>query len=798
MSRKLWTQGCDLVFSGSSRTTDFYRSEEFEREFGRRKACVWGSDAHSEEQLFAPDGDRFCWIKADPTFSGLRQLTNEPDRVHIGERPPGDETQLQRIWVKNVAVARTGPLEDGEQWFDAVDVPLNKKLVAIIGNKGSGKTALADVLGLLGNATTGWEHFGFLKEGRFLGKAKSAKRARAFEGRCTWSTGNERTASLDASPIGERPEELTYLPQGYLEEICASPSSTDLFEAELERVIFSHVDEASRLGRRTLAELIEFKTEELLREKSVDKAEIRNLNRRLCELRELQRPAALASLGQQIEEKLTQLKTLEEARPKEVAPPSAPAAGEESEAANRVAATKEQLAELEVAIEQNRAHLKKAKDRQARLQKLGIAVDSLESAWTRFRDQHASSFVDVGLDMDACVKIQIDKAPLEKARRTCDADLQGIVERLNVDVSDSIAARHRALSAKLEEQKRSLDAPQREYEQYQKDVLAWNSKKQEVLGSAESVGSLKQLEAQRRYLETGLPGEIDDVQRARTECLAHLFGNTNARMRAREELFEPVLKFVGRSSVIPSEFRPEFRVALDSEELVSEFFAIVSNGAAGAFRGKEEGRRELKKIIGDDAFATFESTKTTLDSIERALGFHGSECEGAPADVAKQLKQGKKPVDVLNLLYSLEYLRPTYELRLGNRRLSELSPGERGLLLLVFYLVVDKSQTPLILDQPEENLDNQSIKTVLVPCLREAKRRRQVVMVTHNPNLAVVCDAEQIIVARIDRSDGNRITYEAGSIEHAQTNQDLLDILEGTEPAFKNRERKYRTAGSLT
>jgi hypothetical protein len=65
-------------------------------------------------------------------------------------------------------------------------------------------------------------------------------------------------------------------------------------------------------------------------------------------------------------------------------------------------------------------------------------------------------------------------------------------------------------------------------------------------------------------------------------------------------------------------------------------------------------------------------------------------------------------------------------------------------------------------------------------------------MVTHNPNLAVVCDSEQIIHASIDKKDGNRVTYISGSIESPEINKHLIDVLEGTRPAFDNRNSKYR------
>jgi len=125
------------------------------------------------------------------------------------------------------------------------------------------------------------------------------------------------------------------------------------------------------------------------------------------------------------------------------------------------------------------------------------------------------------------------------------------------------------------------------------------------------------------------------------------------------------------------------------------------------------------------------------------------------------------------------------------KTLEQLSPGERGNLLLIFYLLIDRDDIPLVIDQPEENLDNHTVYRTLVPCVKEAKRRRQVIMVTHNPNLAVVCDAEQIIAAEIRKDRGNEVTYLSGSIEDPAINQKIVDILEGTRPAFNKRDAKY-------
>lgn len=122
--------------------------------------------------------------------------------------------------------------------------------------------------------------------------------------------------------------------------------------------------------------------------------------------------------------------------------------------------------------------------------------------------------------------------------------------------------------------------------------------------------------------------------------------------------------------------------------------------------------------------------------------------------------------------------------------MAELSPGERGIVLLIFYLALSKESKPIIIDQPEDNLDNQSVFSKLVPCICRAKQRRQVIVVTHNPNIAVACDAEQVIYCEMDKNT-YQIQYHAGSIENPEIKNHLVDVLEGTMPAFDLRRQKY-------
>ena len=102
---------------------------------------------------------------------------------------------------------------------------------------------------------------------------------------------------------------------------------------------------------------------------------------------------------------------------------------------------------------------------------------------------------------------------------------------------------------------------------------------------------------------------------------------------------------------------------------------------------------------------------------------------------------------------------------------------------------------PLIIDQPEGNLDNHTVAKVLVECIKKARKRRQVFIVTHNPNLAVVCDADQIVYADMDKTNNNTITYKTGSLENPNMNKSVTDVLEGTLWAFRVRDKKYSVSG---
>jgi ABC-type cobalamin/Fe3+-siderophores transport system ATPase subunit len=131
---------------------------------------------------------------------------------------------------------------------------------------------------------------------------------------------------------------------------------------------------------------------------------------------------------------------------------------------------------------------------------------------------------------------------------------------------------------------------------------------------------------------------------------------------------------------------------------------------------------------------------------------------------------------------------PNGKLRYVNRDFSRLSLGQQQSVLLALMLS-SESNAPLIIDQPEDNLDGEFIYHSLVPVLRLAKERRQVIIVTHNANIAVLGDAEQIAVLKSTSEKG--VIVSRGSIDDPTTREAACSILEGAKEAFQRRAKIY-------
>ncbi len=143
--------------------------------------------------------------------------------------------------------------------------------------------------------------------------------------------------------------------------------------------------------------------------------------------------------------------------------------------------------------------------------------------------------------------------------------------------------------------------------------------------------------------------------------------------------------------------------------------------------------------------------------------------------------------------------------------LLSMSPGKKGTVLLILFLEISSSDHPILIDQPEDNLDNRTIYELLCMMIKDNKKDRQIIIVSHNANLVVATDSENIIVANQEgqgvelKIDRYKFEYINGALENTMTKnseidnilrcqgikEHVCDILEGGNEAFKQRERKY-------
>lgn len=147
-------------------------------------------------------------------------------------------------------------------------------------------------------------------------------------------------------------------------------------------------------------------------------------------------------------------------------------------------------------------------------------------------------------------------------------------------------------------------------------------------------------------------------------------------------------------------------------------------------------------------------------------------------------------------LFSTDHIGLRYSIDYDGIDITRLSPGTRGIVLLLLYLALDEADDrPLIIDQPEENLDPKSIFDELVGLFQAAKSKRQVIIVTHNANLVVNADADQVIIASVGpHTTGSLppITYVSGGLHDSDIRTSVCQILEGGERAFIERARRLR------
>lgn len=760
------------------------------------RLAVSGSDAHcfigtpgsNDKRGYGdfPSGKK-TWIKADPTFRGLKQAIREPaKRSYIGDKPPKvQEVESNKTYyIESIEITKTGDKDGVGQWFDGCDIPLNPDLVAIIGNKGSGKSALADVIATLGNSKQS-KHFSFLRRDRFLGK--TGEPARHFTGTLTWCDESTEARPLNEPPSEEKAELVRYIPQGYFEELCNEHVSrkSDAFEKELRSVIFSHASEDMRLGALDFDQLTEQQEQSLRNRLSEYRKELALANASIVRIEEQLQPIELKKLTDLLLLKGKQIEEHDKLKPVEVAAPTDALSPEQKQAAEGLAAASQQIEAAKKRTLEIAGETTELAKRQKAIANIREQLRLLQRAFDQAQNAVSDDLKLLGFAWSDLAAIDIKTSALDK-RSTELAMKQGELKTESEQLAEN-------LKTYTETQQRftaKLNAPQQQFESYQRQVAEWNSKRDELIGSPTEPESKVGLETRVEQIKA-LPDQLKELEAKRLQLSGEIFDTLDAQRTARADLFKPVQDLIQNNGLIREDYRLQFQATLaaSADAIADQLFALIKQ-TWGDFRGQDEALSTIRKLFDSHDLNTRDGALTFVGTLQEKV-LEAAKASGSPAGIFNLVKKGQSAAAVYDLIFGLNFLEPRYSLLFQDAQIEQLSPGQRGALLLIFYLLVDKGKTPIILDQPEENLDNETVFRLLVPVLSEAKKQRQIIMVTHNPNLAVVCDAEQIIHARFDRASDSTIDYDSGAIEDTGLNDAVVTVLEGTKPAFENRSGKY-------
>lgn len=718
------------------------------------------------------------WVKGALCFDTLRQACIDPaGRAFVGASPPSAAIPSQIISQVEIK---------GATWARTPRIPLNPGLVAIIGARGSGKTALADMLAAGCDALP--DHSGRAIDSpsaSFVERAGELLRGAEVE--VAWQTGGVEVRALDGSGYdGWSPPRARYLSQQFVEALCSASGVTDALLREIERVIFESHPSLERDGAVDFGELLEMRSTRFRQARDREQVALVQLSERIsAELeKDRQAPGILASITQKtgLVERYTQ------DRAKLVTP------GSEARVAG--------LAALAAAAEKVRSYLRFYANQEQALLGLRDEVADLRQnqapeTLRRAKERHAASkmkdadwsafLIDYTGDVDT---------QLIQHLASCRTNAQRWKGAAPVALSDPNAAyvaegadlgvlSLAMLDAEIDRLQKLISADTETQRQFQ-------ALSKRIVEESATVDALKE----RLTDAQGAKTRARELLEERKAAYVRVFEALVSEQQVLEDLYRPLMDRLSASSSTLRKL--SFNVARVAD--VAQWAGVAESELVdlrrqGPFRGRGTllpYAEELLKAAWEtgNAQAAGEAMAEFRNRYQEDLLDHATVSKTNGVDFRAWSKR------FAQWLYSTDHIQIRYGIDYDGVDIRKLSPGTRGIVLLLLYLALDDADDrPLIIDQPEENLDPKSVFDELVGLFIAAKSKRQVIMVTHNANLVINTDADQIIIAEAgphQRGELPEITYTSGGLENAAIRKAVCDILEGGEDAFRERARRLR------
>ncbi|MGD0028292.1 MAG: TrlF family AAA-like ATPase [Candidatus Bathyarchaeia archaeon] len=272
--------------------------------------------------------------------------------------------------------------------------------------------------------------------------------------------------------------------------------------------------------------------------------------------------------------------------------------------------------------------------------------------------------------------------------------------------------------------------------------------------------------------------EIKEKEKEQNELTKELFDNCiqmiNENIAQASFLNKHIKTFESGNNELLTNIKFKVGSTVDFATYCENLYDVIDKRSIS----EEELARNLNKSIINPVNLLLETSKLDYDELKN--GF----CE-IENYLKPKLRKKSSNYDLKNALFKVP-INTSFNITFDEKPLEKLSMGQRAIVLLQIILAYDDK--PLLIDQPEEALDNVYIYDQLVSAFRNAKKKRQIIIATHNANLVVNTDSEQIIIANYKNDE---ISYSVGTIENPPTQELIKKILEGGKEAFERREEKY-------
>ena len=633
-----------------------------------------------------------CWIKADPTFEGLKQIIYEPEeRVRIQENNPKldyDKSHFSSIIFKN----NEKIFKDDELYFDksTQEIPLNPNLVAIIGGRGEGKSMLMKYISTSFAIETIETNDNFLKSGNIeVIHSKTIK--------------NEKESlSFPIVNNTKHPLDFIYISQGELKNIIETRQLTEgirkmtnireiVFDQNLNKEIYDRLTELHNI--EDFLSDSQNNLEELKKQEKSQRQFIENIitkeNREKLE----QYTKILESINIKTDNK-RQLLNLEDIFHKK-----------EIELNENISSMNKRYNFNIPTVQKELTFKLQFEKTQELLRSIEEHLVSLNQEKEKIRSEFNQFYTG---DLTTLLK-DVDKYQNELSL------ISDKIERVN-EATEKKKELFAVIFKDIESQLSLVSQIKEEYNEQEKSILEdWERFK--------NIEQREDLNSQQKRIMQALLQDLD---------------------------IEPVTEF-------------------NKEAFYNEIYHCI-NGSEWRVKNNKQAQEDYFKVVNLDTY--FQFVKENYFEVYYERGIYGNTLK----DILFKEEKRRKYIKVYPIL------------KYKGKNLHKISIGQKGTVYLKMKLATEAFSKPIIFDQPEDDLDNQFIIKELVDLFKELKKYRQVIIITHNANLVINADAEQVIVAK---NDNEKLKYTSGSLENIEINKQICEILEGGKEAFKNRERKY-------